>query len=172
MSTAQSRLDSLTAFFTDNLPERAMMAFTSEMDDLQVIPAQKNLGLNQYRLSILKYDAIFTWERFPYRICDPRLLFALLTAWSDEETQNLMSQVGISESEPDWDISLDTQEYATVALTVPLAEELCIVQDESGVIPFDGKRWSLVDPQVWTATGGTVFGAGMAGAPVIPDVVV
>lgn len=169
MSTAQSRLDSLTTFFSSNLPERAMMAFTSEMDDMQVIPAQKDLGLNQYRLSILKYDAIFTWERFPYRICDPRLLFALLTAWSDDETQNLLAQVGISESEPDWDISLDTQEYASVVLTVPLAEELCIVQDNNGPIPFDGKRWSLAELQVWTATEGLILGADTTGAPVVPE---
>lgn len=167
-STAQSKLDSLTAFFASNMPERAMLAFTSEMDDMQVIPAQKDMGLNQYRLSIIKYDALFTWERFPYRVCDPRLLFALLTAWQDEESQELLSQVGISESEPDWDISLDTQEYATVVLTVPLAEELCIVQAENGAIPFDGQRWDLVNPQVWVATQATIYGAGNDGAPVRP----
>lgn len=169
MSTsAQSKLDALTAFFKQNMPERAMQAFTSEMDDMQVIPAQKELGLNQYRLSIIKYDALFTWERFPYRICDPRLAFALLTVWQDQESQDLLSQVGISESEPDWDISLDTQEYGTVVLTVPLAEELCIVQAENGAIPFDGKRWDLTSPQVWVASQATVFGAGGDGAPVLP----
>ena len=168
-TTAQSKLEALTTFFKGNLPERAMQAFTSEMDDMQVIPAQKDLGLNQYRLSIIKYDALFTWERFPYRICDPRLLFALLTAWQDDESQELLSQVGISESEPDWDISLDTQEYATVVLTVPLAEELSVVQAENGAIPFDGKRWDLTDPQVWVATAGTVYGAGGDGAPVVPE---
>lgn len=55
-----SQLESLTQFFKDNVPPRAMLAFNSEMDEMQYIPAQKDLGLGQYRLAILRSTALFS----------------------------------------------------------------------------------------------------------------
>ncbi|HBT3078312.1 TPA: phage tail protein, partial [Klebsiella pneumoniae] len=73
-----TQLESLTAFFRDNVPARAMVGFTSVMDEMQFIPAAKDLGLEQYRQAVIRYSAVLSWERFPYRICDPRLLFSLM----------------------------------------------------------------------------------------------
>lgn len=161
-----SQLESLTQFFKDNVPPRAMLAFSSEMDEMQYIPAQKDLGLGQYRLAILRSTALFSWERFPYRHCDPRLLMALMTAWLSETDRSLFAENGIDDSSPEWDVSVDDQETATVVLTVPMVEELCIVPDEKGAIPFDGQRWRLADPEIWTALTVQVFGTDEQGAPI------
>ncbi|WP_423732317.1 phage tail protein [Hafnia paralvei] len=161
-----SQLESLTQFFKDNVPPRAMLGFRSEMDELQYIPAQKDLGLGQYRLAILRSTALLSWERFPYRLCDPRLLMALMTVWLNEADRSLFERNGIDDSSPEWDVSVDDEETATVVLTVPMVEELCIVPDEKGAIPFDGQRWRLADPAIWTALTAQVFGADEQGAPI------
>ena len=159
-----SQLESLTQFFKDNVPPRAMLAFNSEMDEMQYIPAQKDLGLGQYRLAILRSTALFSWERFPYRQCDPRLLMALMTAWLSETDRSLFAENGIDDSSPEWDVSVDDQETATVVLTVPMVEELCIGPDKKGAIPFDDQRWRLADPEIWTALTAQVFGTDEQGA--------
>ncbi|WP_278399795.1 phage tail protein [Hafnia paralvei] len=161
-----SQLESLTQFFKDNVPPRAMLGFSSEMDELQYIPAQKDLGLGQYRLAILRSTALLSWERFPYRLCDPRLLMALMTVWLNEADRSLFERNGIDDSSPEWDVSVDDEETATVVLTVPMVEELCIVPDEKGAIPFDGQHWRLADPAIWTALTAQVFGADEQGAPI------
>lgn len=161
-----SQLESLTQFFKDNVPPRAMLGFSSEMDELQYIPAQKDLGLGQYRLAILRSTALLSWERFPYRQCDPRLLMALMTVWLNEADRSLFERNGIDDSSPEWDVSVDDEETATVVLTVPMVEELCIVPDEKGAIPFDGQRWRLAESAIWTALTAQVFGADEQGAPI------
>ncbi len=51
-------------------------------------------------------------------------------------------------------------------LTVPMAEELVIREDENGAIPWQGKRWSLVNPEVWIAITANIYGVDETGAPV------
>lgn len=163
---SQTQLQSLTHFFLENVPERARKSFTSEIDDMQVISAAKDYGEGQYRMAVIRYNAQLAWERFPYRICPPQLLFALLEAWLDDHGDPVMDEVGITDADPDWDISMESEETATVVLTMPLLEELVVVQDERGEIPWQGARWRLVEPEIWTALSGEVFGSDAAGAPV------
>lgn len=154
-----SQIDSLTAFITSNMPKRAMLSFSSEIDAMKTIPAAKDYGLGQYRQSIIRYDAVLSWERFPHRECDPRLLMSLLDAWLAGNAQDLLGQVGITNADPDWDIGVIDDNTSMVVVTVPMAEELVIVEDEKGPIPLDGKRWRLSDPVIWTALTAQVFGA-------------
>lgn len=157
-----SQLDSLTGFLNEFMPARAMQSFTSEMANLKMIPAAKELGLGQVRLSVIRYDAELIWERFPYRECDPRLLMALLEVWlaAGEEKRELFGHVGITNADPDWDIELIDEETAIVAVTVPMAEALIIVPDEAGNIPYQGGRYRLADAEIWTALSALVYAPG------------
>jgi hypothetical protein len=157
-----SQLDSLTGFLNEFMPARAMQSFTSEMANLKTIPAAKELGLGQVRLSVIRYDAELIWERFPYRECDPRLLMALLEVWlaADEEKRELFGLVGITNADPDWDIELIDEETAIVAVTVPMAEALIIVPDEAGNIPYQGGRYRLANAEIWTALSALVYAPG------------
>lgn len=156
--TQESRIASLERFFKENVPVRAMQSFNSVIDDLQYIPAQKDLGLDQYRLAIIRSSAVLAWEQFPFRECDPRLLLALLTVWlANHDDRDLFRQAGVTGDSPQWDISVDDERTATVVLTVPLIEELCITKDVNGAIPFDGCKWRLAVPDLWIASSGNVF---------------
>ncbi|WP_238601069.1 phage tail protein, partial [Enterobacter roggenkampii] len=79
----QTQLENLTAFFTSNVPALAMKAFGSVVDEMEFVPAAKDLGLGQYRQAVIRYDAVLSWERFPYRLCPPQLLMSLMAAWLD-----------------------------------------------------------------------------------------
>ncbi|MEN4819218.1 phage tail protein [Pantoea agglomerans] len=158
MST-ESQLESLTSFIKSEMPQRAMQSFTSEMTGLKTIPAARDMGLGQVQLSVIRYDAELIWERFPYRECDPRLLMALLEVWqaTDTEDRDLFSQVGITNADPDWDIELIDEEAAIVSVTVPMAERLIIVPDENGPVPYQGGRYRLADPEIWTALSAMIY---------------
>lgn len=163
---SQTQLQSLTAFFRENVPGRAQLSFDSVIDDMQVLPAAKDYGQGQCRMAVIRYNALLSWERFPYRVCAPQLLFALLEAWLDDHSDPVMDEVGITDADPDWDVSVESEETATIVLTMPLLEELVVVEDEKGEIPWQGTRWRLVEPEVWTALSGAVYGNDDAGAPV------
>lgn len=152
-----SQIESLTGFIRANMPPRAMQSFTSEMESLKTIPAAKDKGLGQVRLSVIRYDAALLWERFPYRECDPRQVMALLEVWLAAEPRELFSQVGITSADPDWDIELIDEETAIVTVTVPMVEELIIVPDENGPVPYEGGRYRLADADIWTAMTALVF---------------
>jgi hypothetical protein len=161
----QTQLESLTAFFKENVPARAMQSFDSVVDELGLVLAAKDMGLDQYRQAIVRYDAVLSWERFPYRLCPPQLLMSLMLAWLDDADRDLFDDIGITDADPQWDVTVEDEETATVVLTVPMAEELVIRKDENGAIPFRGERWSLADAEIWTALTATVYAVDEAGAP-------
>jgi len=163
---SQTQLEDLTAFFQQNVPARAMQSFDSVLDEMEFIPAAKDLGLEQYRQAVIRYDAVLSWQRFPFRLCPPQLLMSLLAAWLDDADRELLDEIGVTEADPQWDVTVEDEETATVVLTVPMAEELVIKQDENGAIPWRGERWSLVNAEIWTALTATVYGVDEAGAPV------
>lgn len=163
---SQTQLENLTAFFTDNVPARAMRSFSSVTDEMACIEAAKDFGLGQYRQAVIRYDAVLTWERFPYRLYPPQLLMSLMLAWLDDADRQLLEDIGITETDPQWDVSVADEETADIVLTVPMADELVIQEDENGPIPWQGKRWSLVEPEIWTALTATIYGVDESGAPV------
>lgn len=163
---SQTQLENLTAFFQANVPPRAMQSFESVLDEMEFIPAARDLGLGQYRQAVIRYDAVLSWARFPYRLCPPQLLMSLLAAWLDEADRELLDEIGVTEADPQWDVSVEDEETATVVLSVPMAEELVIKQDENGDIPWRGERWSLVNPEIWTAIHASVYGVDETGAPI------
>ena len=162
----KTQLDSLTAFFRENVPQRAQQGFSSLRDEMRVVPAAKDLGQGQYRQAVIRYSALLSWERFPYRLCAPQLLVSLMEAWLDDYGSEVMDDLGITDADPDWDISVEDEETATVVLTMPLVEELVIKQDDNGAIPWRGERWSLAEPEVWTAFSAAIYGSDSAAAPV------
>ena len=163
---SQTQLENLTAFFQANVPPRAMQSFDSVLDEMEFIPAARDLGLGQYRQAVIRYDAVLSWARFPYRLCPPQLLMSLLAAWLDEADRELLDEIGVTEADPQWDVSVEDEETATVVLSVPMAEELVIKQDENGAIPWRGERLSLVNPEIWTAIHASVYGVDETGAPI------
>ncbi|EBT2502588.1 phage tail protein, partial [Salmonella enterica subsp. enterica serovar Uganda] len=64
---------------------------------------------------------------------------------------------GIDAELPEFDIETIDQETAIMVVTLPMVEELNLIPDPKGQIPFDGQRWKLANPEVWTADEVTVI---------------
>ncbi|MCP9267835.1 phage tail protein [Xenorhabdus sp. XENO-1] len=160
-----SQLQSLTAFLRNNLPERICETeFSSEMDEIRFIPAQRDLGLGQYQFFIQQYEAIIAWGRFPYRDCDPRNIPLLIDIWLTEQGDSF-NDVNVEQERPTLTVDVDG-ETAMVVVSLSLAEPVVIREDAKGMIPFEGKRWSLADAEVWFAEQGTVHSVDETGAPI------
>ncbi|CVA41824.1 phage tail protein [Serratia marcescens] len=162
-----SKLETLTAFLQANLPARvANLGFSSDMEEVSFINAQKDLGLNQYQMAVMEYEAVLSWGRFPYRQFDPRNLCALLLAWLIENADQGLIEQGFEPVLPELAIVVTDDKTALVEIALKMAEPLTLTQDEEGLIPFDGKRWRLADPEIWWALEGRVYGVGSTGAPI------
>ncbi|HED1545426.1 phage tail protein [Citrobacter sp. S39] len=166
-----SLLESLTDFVRSNMPERAMDGFDSLMDEVRFVPAARDLGAGQYRLAIMQYTATLAWERFPYRICPPQLIMALLLSWYQNDGAAAMDAINVDWELPELDVEIIDNETAIVVVTAQMAEPLDLLEDADGAIPLDGQRWKLADATVWTAEQATLFfGSGNGTWPVQSEV--
>lgn len=159
-----SQLEALTTFIRQHLPPRVMQGFDSFMDEISFISAQRDLGEGQYQLAVMQFDALLSWERWPYRECDPKNLCALLLVWQTEQDEQPFMDAGLDRELPILDVDVIDQDTATVVVSVKLAASLSVIEDENGIIPFDGKRWRLSEPEIWFASEAHIFGADETGA--------
>lgn len=150
-----TQLESLTAFLTEHLPPRTMQMFLSAMDNCELVSAAKAMGLNQRRVGYLRYDAIVSWDDFPYRICPPALLYALVLAWVDDYGNELRDTLKLPP--PTVDPEFIDEQTAMIQITVPVADEIILRETPDGPIPLKEKRWSVVYADVWTAETGEVI---------------
>ncbi|MBD1229330.1 phage tail protein [Xenorhabdus griffiniae] len=160
-----SKLQRLTAFLRENLPARICETeFTSEMDEIRFIPAQRDLGLGQYQMFVQQYEAVIAWGRFPYRECDPRNIPLLIDSWLTAQG-NGFGDANVEQEQPTLTVEVDDN-TAVVVVSLSLAEPVVIREDPHGMIPFDGKRWSLADTEVWFAEQGAVHSVDETGAQI------
>ncbi|WP_174634676.1 phage tail protein [Yersinia thracica] len=163
-----SQIESLTAFLTENLPERAMQQFESAIDSASIITAPKALGLEQRRLGIFRYHAVLNWGAFPYRICAPAEVYALILAWLDSYRNEIYDELELAD--PAVDIEFDEENSSPLEIVVELADSINIRLDKNGNIPLQGQRWVLASPEIMIATGGRLFSGGPSGTPQSPGV--
>ena len=144
-----SQLESLTAFITENLPPEAMQMFSSSMDDCKLLRSAKALGNNQIRIGVLTYSARLSWDNFPFRRYSPGLIYALVIAWANEHANELRDELKLPD--PTVDPEFDDEGTCILDVVVGLADPLIIRQVDNGPIPFKGKAWDLVNPEIWVA---------------------
>ncbi|SFN70407.1 phage tail protein [Xenorhabdus japonica] len=160
-----SKLQQLTAFLRENLPKRICETeFTSEMDEIRFIPAQRDLGLGQYQMFVQQYEAVIAWGRFPYRDCDPRNIPLLIDSWLTGQGDGF-NDANVEQERPSLTVEVDG-DTAVVLVSLSLAEPVVIREDPKGMIPFDGRRWSLADTEVWFAEQGAVHSVDETGAQI------
>lgn len=146
-----SLITELTTFLKDNLPAAVYRGqkFSSFMDNLEIdrvfklITKQPN---EQLLCAKLRYDAVITFDEFPYRIYDPCLVFALVMCWleskncGDEQFNNV---------NPDIDVSENDEQTAYLMISVPLFENITLIEHENGAIPYKGQRYKLGETSIW-----------------------
>ncbi|NHB87183.1 phage tail protein [Photorhabdus tasmaniensis] len=158
-----SQIESLTEFLIEHMPPRAMQQFSSAVDNASLIPAAKNLGLDQRRLGIFRYTAVLNWGDFPYRICPPARLYALVLIWIEQFSNELYEELDVAA--PTVDIEFDEEFTSPLEITLELADSVDICLSEDGDILIDEKRYSLANPALWTATRGWLYATDQNGAP-------
>lgn len=158
-----SQLSSLTQFLKDNLPER-VRDFDSYMDEQKIVVSNKDIGMGQRRIGYTTYTGELRWDSWPYRMCNPQLLYTLVLVWLGDFAGTLREDIGLPD--PDVDAVMIDEQTAIVSVTVPLVDELGIIEDNGGPIPHDGTRWRLGDPVVLIAEQATIYGADAVGASV------
>lgn len=148
-----SQLESLTAFITENMQADAMQFFSSDMDDCELVRSTKALGNipgnNQIRMGVLTYSARLSWDNFPFRKYSPGLIYALVLAWLGEHANELRDELKLAD--PTIDPEFDDEGSCILDVVVPLADPLIIREAEGGEIPYKGKRWEIVNPEIWVA---------------------
>lgn len=146
-----SLITELTKFLKDNLPAAVYRGqkFSSFMDNLEldrVFKLVTNQPTKQLLCAKLKYDAVITFDQFPYRVYDPCLVFALVVCWlenknsGDEQFNNV---------NPDIDVSENDEQTAYLMISVPLIEDITLIEDESGAIPYRDQRYRLGETSIW-----------------------
>jgi hypothetical protein len=146
-----SLITELTKFLKMNLPPAVYRGqkFSSFMDNLEIDRVFKLITKQpdeQLLCAKLKYDAVITFDEFPYRVYDPCLVFALLMVWLEGKNRD---DAQFDNVNPDIDVSENDEQTAYLMIAVPLSEDITLIEDENGTIPYKDKRYKLGAAGVW-----------------------
>jgi len=105
-----------------------------------IVICNEDLGLDGYRIAKWKHTAVIHIKNFPHLKVNPYNLLALIAAFLidsgwDRETYDL--------ADPDIDIDDESDDNTTVLIELQLLDDLEIIPDVNGGIPFNGKNYSL-----------------------------
>ncbi len=150
-----NQLESLTAFITENLPPDAMQFFISRQEDARLVRSQKALGNGQVRMGVLTYTGVIGWDNFPFRRYSPGVVYALVMAWLEEHADPLREEFRLEDAVVD--PQFDDEDACLLDISVGLADPLIIREQADGPVPWKGKRWTLVNPEIWTAESVELF---------------
>ncbi len=123
------------------MPER----FNSWMEDGKLIPANKNLGSDQFLIGRLQYDAVFEFEGFTG---EPALLMAAVCAWLVDHDDS-RDDDGLPS--PDIDVDMFDDNTALVEVRVRFMEDIEMVLDPRGSIAMNGMLWTLTPSSTFDA---------------------
>ncbi len=129
------KLQALTAFFlnTGLMPSNTLDAY---MEGGQLHPACKNIG-NGILISRFEYTAIFSFEDCTVA---PEILFSLLSAWLlefDEERFHRNMET------PSVVVDNVAGSKADVEFKIEFFEEIELVSDAQGIVPFMGETYTV-----------------------------
>ncbi|MGL4925625.1 MAG: phage tail protein [Plesiomonas shigelloides] len=144
-----TQLSELTHFIENNMPARISVAFSSEMTNITLVNSHKQLGNGAMRCSVRQYDAVLTWEAWPFRLTNPDWLFALIDGWLHCHANPLREEMQLGE--PQIEVDVNDQEEAWIEVTIALVDPIVLVEDEKGDIPYGNRRYRLDDATVWVA---------------------
>lgn len=152
MSVQSSQFDLLIEFVVKHTPDwitaNRSALFEAVVIEQEIIPVVKNLTTG-VQLGILQYKVLLSWERFPFRAYPPQKLFAIILSWLSEQGNDLRDIYELKQ--PEVDVERLDEDNAIVSIILDLAEAITIVEDETGDIPYNGKRWRLDMASVWVA---------------------
>lgn len=73
-----------------------------------------------------------------------------MLAWVDGFANELRDELKLAD--PTVDPEFDDEGSCILDVVVPLVDPLVLREVENGPIPFKGKKWDIVNPEIWEAT--------------------
>ena len=140
-------LQALTAHVKSILPRKYHSLLESWMDgaELQNTPKDQGLGIT---LGMMEYDAELSLERFPFCDFDPAILLAAVMAWL--QTHDCFREdYGLSD--PVFKVEPISDRLANIEIDLSFIEPISVVPDESGLIQYQGEKYTIAKYEVWTA---------------------
>jgi hypothetical protein len=108
----------------------------------RIVPWGKVITDGQLVLFRQTYDAVLSFERWPYKRHPAELLFAHVCVWlleNDEERFEKELPMPVT------DVDILDGQTADIDITITFEEDITAVLDENGPITFDGQRYRLDD---------------------------
>lgn len=104
---------------------------------LHIIQDDLGEGIN---VAKWRHSAVIAIERLPHTKFNPYTILAILAAWLSD---NDWPQEEYGLSEPAIDIDIISDDHAQMIINIDLVDDLGIVEDEQGNIPYMGKKYRL-----------------------------
>lgn len=87
-----------------------------------------------------QHSAVIAIERLPHTKFNPYTILAILAAWLAD---NDWPQDDFDLADPAIDIDIISDDHAQLFINIELIDDLGIVEDEQGQIPYMGKKYRL-----------------------------
>ena len=142
MSTqTTTQLQQLAEFLLSNL---SPLVKANDIDAWQengtLILSGEDKGNDGYQVAKWKHSAVIALERFPHRRVNPYNLLAMVAAFLiDSNWQR--DEYGLDD--PQLDIDVVSKDHATVLIELQLLDDIDLIPDETGPVPFNGKRFRV-----------------------------
>lgn len=104
---------------------------------LHIIQDDMGKGIN---IAKWQYNAVIAIERLPHLKFNPYIILAILAAWLAD---NEWPQDEFDLSDPTIDIDIISEDHAQMMINIELIEDLQIIEDVNGLIPYLGKKYRL-----------------------------
>jgi hypothetical protein len=133
------KLQQITAFLI-GLDLVAAENIDTWVENPQVVPRFTDLGDGQMIVYTQTYDAMIAIERYPHQVHDAELLFAQMCVWLIENDE---SRLELNLPHPETDVTILDSKTADIDIVIRFEEDITAVEDESGPIAFQDKRYRL-----------------------------
>ncbi|KKD01390.1 phage tail protein [Photobacterium halotolerans] len=143
------KLRDLKAHISQCVGEPIAKHLSAEMSNIELELSPRHMG-HGVVLAYQRYTAEFYFDRFPFRKYDPAVLFANVAAWlmdNDSERDQHRQELG----DPSIDVVMEDEHSAEVIIEVTFEEPINLIEDDTGGVFWQGKRWRIAEYEVWVA---------------------
>ena len=105
-----------------------------------LILSGEDKGIDGYQVAKWKHSAVIALENFPHRKINPYILLALISAYLIDSDWP-RDEYGLDD--PEIDVDVTSKDNTTVLIEVQLMDDIELIPDDNGPVPFNGGRYRV-----------------------------
>lgn len=140
------RYQQLTDHLLRHLPASYHANFYAWMENGKLRNEGKQVTEDGVEIAQLDYQAVFYFDKLPFRTISPYKLLALVQIWLNEQ-----DAWHYRDLETEFNIEMIDDNTAELEITLPFSEPMTAVQDDEGELLMAGERYRLDEIEVQTA---------------------